>query len=159
MDFLAVTEQQAAGDWFTEELTSAASLPSPTQVAMVERTAPAGYMPPLARRDEQETYRVISGEVVFFVGNDMVWAGPGDVVVAPGGVERTFRVAADDTRWLVLTHVRSLDRFADFGRAVSAPLSDPCAGWPSGEEQAAVESLAAANGIELLGPPGALPCG
>jgi mannose-6-phosphate isomerase-like protein (cupin superfamily) len=157
MDFPAVTEKQIADDWFTEELTSAATSPSPEQVAMVERTAPAGYMPPLVRREEQETYRVISGEVAFFVGNDMVWAGPGDVVVAPGGVERTFRVAAEGTRWLVLTQVRSLDRFSDFGRAVSTPLADPCAGWPSGEERAAVESLAAANGIELLGPPGALP--
>jgi mannose-6-phosphate isomerase-like protein (cupin superfamily) len=158
MDFLAVTEQQVAGDWFAEELASAASSPSDGQVAMVERTAPAGHMPPLVRRDEQETYRVLAGEVVFFVGNDMVWAGPGDVVVAPAGAARTFRVGSDGARWLVLTHVRSLDRFTDFGRAVRAPLADPCAGWPSGDEHAAVESLAGANGIELLGPPGALPC-
>jgi hypothetical protein len=80
------------------------------------------------------------------------------VVVAPAGVARTFRVGSEGTRWLVLTQVRCLDRFADFGRAVSAPLDDPCASWPSADEQAAVESLAAANGIELLGPPGALPC-
>jgi mannose-6-phosphate isomerase-like protein (cupin superfamily) len=158
MDFLAVTEQQVAGDWFAEEVASAASSPSDGQVAMVERTAPAGHMPPLARRDEQETYRVLAGEVVFFVGNDMVWAGPGDVVVAPAGAARTFRVASDGARWLVLTQVRSLDRYTDFARAVSAPLADPCSGWPSSGEHAAVESMAAANGIELLGPPGALPC-
>src|SRR4051812_281559 len=157
MDFPAVTEQQVAGDWFAEELASAASSPSGGQVAMVERTAPAGHMPPLLRRDEQETYRVLSGEVVFFVGNDMVWAGPGDVVVAPAGAARTFRAGSEGARWLVLTRVRSLDRFSDFGRAVSAPLSDPGAGWPSDSEHAAVASIAAANGIELLGPPGALP--
>src|SRR3954470_24779975 len=114
MDFLAVTEQQAAGDWFAEELASAASSPSDGQVAMLERTAPAGHMPPLVRRDEQETYRVLTGEVVFFVGDDMVWAGPGDVVVAPAGVARTFRAGAGGARWLVLTRVRSLDHFSDF---------------------------------------------
>src|SRR4051812_12730200 len=156
MHELAVTEKQVASDWFAQEAAAAASSTDGT-VAMVERSAPAGHMPPLARRDEQETYRVLAGEVVFFVGNDMVWAGPGDVVVAPAGVARTFRASSEGARWLVLTHVRSLDRFSDFGRAVSTPLADPCAGWPSGDERAAVASLAAVNGIELLGPPGALP--
>jgi mannose-6-phosphate isomerase-like protein (cupin superfamily) len=154
MDFSAVTEQQIAGDWFTEELQSAAST---GHAAMLERSAPEGHMPPLVRRDEKETYRVLSGEVVFFIGNDMVWAGPGDVVVAPAGVARTFRVASEGACWLVLTHVRSLDRFNDFGRAVARPLPDPCSGWPSEDEQAALVPLAAANGMELLGPPGALP--
>jgi hypothetical protein len=60
-------------------------------------------------------------------------------------------------RWLVVTHVCSLQSFTDFGRAVSRPLGDPSAGWPSDEERAAVAALGAANGIELLGPPGALP--
>ena len=65
-------------------------------------------------------------------------------------------MASSEARWLVLTHVRSLERFIDFGRAVSAPL--PAAyGWPSPEERAVVAAIAAANGIELLGAPGALP--
>jgi mannose-6-phosphate isomerase-like protein (cupin superfamily) len=157
MDSLAVTDQQIAGDWFADEVASAASSAGAGQVAMVERSAPEGSMPPLLRRDEAETYSVLSGEVVFFVGSDMVWAGPGDVVVAPAGAPRSFRVASDGARWLVLTRVRSLDRFTDFGRAVSAPLADPAAGWPSRAEEATVASMAAANGIELLGPPGALP--
>lgn len=125
---------------------------------MVERSAPGCSMPPLVRRDVDETYRVLEGEVVFFVGADVVWARQGDVVVAPAGAERTFRVDSDGgARWLVITHVRSLDRFADFGRAVSAAADDPSAGWPSEHERAAVASLGAANGIELVGPPGALP--
>ena len=127
------------------------------QVALVERSARRGHMAPLLRRSEPETYRVLEGEVVFFVGHDMVWAGPGDLVVAPADVPRTFRVASAEARWLVLTEVRSLERFNDFGRAVSPPLSDPAAGWPSEHEHATVRAIAAENGIELLGPPGALP--
>ena len=100
---------------------------------------------------------VVTGVVVFFVGSDMIWAGPGDVVVAPAEVPRTFRVASEDARWQVLTQVRSLERFNDFARAVSAPLVTPARGWPSEHEQAVVQVIAAANGIELLGPPGALP--
>jgi cupin domain len=124
---------------------------------MVERTAPEGFMPPLLTRAEAETYRVLAGQVVFFVGGEMVWAEAGDVVVAPAGVARTFRAGSPGARWLVLTRVRSLDRFVDFGRAVSMPIGTPSAGWPSADEHASVASLAAVNGIELLGPPGALP--
>jgi mannose-6-phosphate isomerase-like protein (cupin superfamily) len=152
MEFLANAEQQTATGWFLDQLASAATSPQ-GQVAMVERSAPEGHMPPLLRRSEAETYRVLEGEVVFFVGDDMVLAGPGDVVVAPRDVPRTFRVTSGDARWLVLTQVSSL------GRAVSLPLAAPCAGWPSPEECAAVAATGAVNGIELLGPPGALPRG
>jgi hypothetical protein len=156
MNSLAHADQQIATDWFLDEL-GAATISPQGQVAMVERTAPEGFMPPLLRRGEAESYRVTEGEVVFFVGNDMVWAEPGDVVVAPRDVPRTFRAGSGGARWLVLTRVDSLERFIDFGRAVSMPLSSAAAGWPSSEERAAVASMGAANGMELLGPPGALP--
>jgi mannose-6-phosphate isomerase-like protein (cupin superfamily) len=146
----------APTQWFADELTAAATSAA-GHVAMVARSAREGHMPPLVRRSESETYRVLEGEVVFFVGKDMIWAGPGDVVVAPADVPRTFRVASAEARWLVLTQVRSLDSFNDFARAVSAPLLTPARGWPSEHEHAAVRAIGAANGIELLGPPGALP--
>lgn len=142
--------------WFSDEV-AAVAREGRGQATMVERSAPAGTMAPLLRRDEKETYRVLDGQVVFFVESDVVWAQPGDVVVAPAGAERTFRVDSDGARWLVVTHVRSLERFADFGRAVSPPAADPPAGWPSEHERAAVAALGEPNGIELLGPPGALP--
>ena len=43
-----------------------------------------------------------------------------------------------------------------FGRAVALP-SVQGGEWSSLEEAAAVASVAAANGIDVLGPPGALP--
>jgi quercetin dioxygenase-like cupin family protein len=145
--------------WFVEQLAALASgRASELHPAMVERTAPAGAMAPLHRRDVAETYRVLAGEVTFFIGPDVVPARPGDVVVAPAGEARTV-LAETTARWLVLTHVGSLERFVDFGRAVSAPVACPSAGWPSSLEQAALASIAAPNGIELLGPPGALPGG
>src|SRR3954463_12697426 len=145
MRYTAESDTQAAASWFTDQLASVAA-DDRAQPAMVERSAATGMMAPLLRRDEGETYRVLEGEVVFFVGDDVVWARAGDVVVAPAGVERTFRVDSDrGARWLVVTHVRSLDRFTDFGRAVGAPLPDPSAGWPSESERNAVAALAADN--------------
>jgi len=144
--------RDAAAGWFVERVESLATAdPVPgREIAMVERTAPLGSMGPLHRRDEDETYRVLEGQVTFFVGADVVTAGPGDVVVASAGAPRTFRADSEATRWLVLTRVSSLELFVDFGRAVAVPAA-------AAAEPPAIAAMAAANGIELLGPPGALP--
>jgi mannose-6-phosphate isomerase-like protein (cupin superfamily) len=122
---------------------------------VIARSARAGQMGPLHRRDERETYRVVEGELTFYVGGEVVQARAGDVVVAPGGAVRTFRAGREGARWLVFTRVRSLESYADFSRAVARTARE--LRWPSAEEWVALESLGAANGIELLGPPGALP--
>jgi quercetin dioxygenase-like cupin family protein len=151
-----LTESQSArdpvADWFLERIEALAiadRVPG-CEIAMIERTAPQGSMPPLHRRDADEIYRVVDGEVQFFIDADAVVARRGDVVVAPRGSARSFRVASETARWLVLTRVSSLDRFVDFGRAVAAPAS-------AAPELPGIAAMAAANGIEVLGPPGALP--
>jgi mannose-6-phosphate isomerase-like protein (cupin superfamily) len=161
MKVLTQIEQETTSQWFVDELATAALDVSERsmQTALVERSAPEGAMPPLYRREEAETYRVLEGEVLFFIGDEIVPAGPGDVVVAAAGAERTFRVESEDARWLVLTRVATLERFLDFNRAVVEPISVPVAGWPSAEEEAVLASIGAANGIKLLGPPGVLPGG
>jgi Cupin domain len=123
---------------------------------MIQRSALRGQMAPLHVRDEDESYRVLRGEVTFFVGHKQITARPGDVVDAPRGVGRTLR-AESDSGWLVTTSVSSLERFAEFGRAVCAPLADPYSGWPSPDEESSLAAIAATNGIELIAPPGALP--
>jgi mannose-6-phosphate isomerase-like protein (cupin superfamily) len=158
---LTQIERETTSHWFIDELASAAldANERPVQTALVERSAPHGAMPPLHRRDEAETYRVLEGEVVFFIDNEVVPAGPGDVVVAAAGAERSFCVESDGARWLVLTRVNSLERFVDWGRAVAEAIAVPVSGWPSAEEEATLSSIGAVNGIELLGPPGVLPGG
>jgi mannose-6-phosphate isomerase-like protein (cupin superfamily) len=161
MKLLTQIERDTTSQWFIDELATAAidARPRPAQTALIERTAPEGAMPPLHVRDEAETYRVLEGEVTFFIGDDVVPAGPGDVVVAAPGAERTFRVVSEDgARWLVLTRVTSLERFLDFNRAVAQPLAVPLRGaWPAAEEQSSLASIGGANGIEMTGPPGVLP--
>ena len=161
MKLLTQIERATSSQWFVDELASAALdvTERPSQTALIEREAPQGAMPPLHKRDEAETYRVLEGEVLFFIDDEVVPASPGDVVVAAAGAERTFRVASEDARWLVLTRVTSLERFLDWGRAVVEVASTPLHWLPTGEDQAALASIGAANGIELLGPPGVLPGG
>jgi mannose-6-phosphate isomerase-like protein (cupin superfamily) len=148
--------ETTATEWFVDQVAAVLNDDGGhgRQPVLAERTAGRGKMPPLHTRDEGEAYRVTRGIVTFFVGDETFSAAPGDVVVAPPGVERTFRVESDRATWYVLTRVRSLPRFEDWGRAVSEPVGD---GWPSLEEAATVASIASVNGIELVGPPGALP--
>ena len=161
MRLLTQIERETTSQWFVDGLATAALdvTDRSSQTALVEREAPEGAMPPLHRRDEAETYRVLEGEVTFFIDDEVVSAGPGDVVVAAAGAARTFRVESGDARWLVLTRVTTLERFLDFNRAITLPVAVPVSGWPSAEEKAAVSAIAAVNGIELLGPPGVLPGG
>ena len=145
----------AAGTaWFGERLAALATGIADGQATVVERSAAAGAMPPLHTRDRDESYLVLEGEVAFHVGGETVHARPGDAVVAPRGIERTFRVESERARWLVLTAVRSPERYADFLRAVAQPVAGR---WPSPEEHSALTAVAAANGIAIVGPPGTLP--
>ena len=141
-----------ANSWFFDTVEDTALAEEPGRVALVERRARTGVMPPLHRRREDEFYRVLEGAVTFFVDDEQVLAGPGDVVVAPGASARSFRVESAAARWLVLTRVYSLVRYEDFGRAVAEPADGLVR-----PELAGLRTIAAANGIEILGPPGAVP--
>ena len=145
---------RTANSWFFDTVEDSALAEEPGRVALVERRARTGVMPPLHRRREDEFYRVLEGAVTFFVDDEQVLAGPGDVIVAPGASARSFRVESAPARWLVLTRVHSLVRYEDFGRAVAEPAEGL---RPTPEELAALRTLADANGIEILGPPGAVP--
>jgi mannose-6-phosphate isomerase-like protein (cupin superfamily) len=124
------------------------------RIVAVERHATGpGVMPPLHRRDEDESYHVLEGSLTFFVEDEVRPAAAGEVVVAPRGARRTFRVESRRARWVVLTRAGSPSRFEDFGRALACPAG----GWSSEDEAARVAALGAPNGIEVLGPPGSLP--
>lgn len=145
---------EAASTWFFDAVEETALGEGEGSPVLVERRGRAGDMPPLHRRDEDESYRVLDGELTFWVDGDVVPARPGDVVVAPSGSKRTFRVESPEARWLVVTRVSSLGRYEDFGRAV-AEAADGARLSP--EDRATLSALAASNGIEVLGPPGLVP--
>ena len=125
------------------------------RMLLTEREAGAGAMPPLHARDRDETYHVVRGSMTFFVGDDVLHAQEGELVVVPRGKPRTFRVESERARWLVLTRARSALRYEDFGRALAVPSGG--AVWSTPDDAAAVTAIAQANEIAILGPPGMLP--
>ena len=156
----ASTTATAAGRaWFLDQVAGAADdpeFPGGRTIVVERRARGRGLMPPLSERDVDESYYIVEGELTFFVGGDEVSAAAGDVVVAPAGVRRTFRVESERARWLVLTHVSRPGLFDDFGRAVAQPVGDDAReSWS--DAVSAVSAIGAPNGIRVLGPPGLLP--
>ncbi|HEY6076754.1 MAG TPA: hypothetical protein VIV36_07925 [Gaiella sp.] len=131
-------------------------------MSMVEIAAPPGDMPPLhVHRTDDEAWVVLEGEVSFFAGsNEPIRVAAGGVAFGPRGrgayVSRRIGCAGANPRGC------TPGDFAAFVIAASRPadraeLPPPPPGRPSEAEVAAVTALAAERGIDLLGPPGALP--
>jgi mannose-6-phosphate isomerase-like protein (cupin superfamily) len=125
--------------------------------ALAERRARRGDMPPLhVHHRDDETFYVIEGELSLFVGGqEQVTLGSGKAAFAPREVPHTYRVESERARWLVITSPAGFDSFV---REVSEPAPAeelPPAG--RSHDPAALAEAAAKVGIEILGPPGALP--
>jgi hypothetical protein len=130
-------------------------------MSIVELLGPPGDMPPLHfHRTDDEAWVVLEGEMSFFIGSDEpVSVSAGAVAFGPKGVAHSYRVeSGGPARWLA---VCAPGEFAEFVVAASRVAEraelPPLPGPPSEDEVAATGALADAHGIELLGPPGALP--
>jgi quercetin dioxygenase-like cupin family protein len=122
---------------------------NPDELSVVEISMPEGAMPPVHVHDGDETICVVEGRLTFYVGSDVLDVRAGDSFVAPKGVPHTYRVESHGARWLSVT---KHGRFEDFVRAAAS--------LPRGlnvRTAVAFTAAAAASGIEILGPPGALP--
>jgi mannose-6-phosphate isomerase-like protein (cupin superfamily) len=124
--------------------------------AVLEILSPEGDMPPLhVHHEEDEVFHVVEGQVTLFLPGTEVQLTAGETFRAPQGVPHTYRVESATARWLVFC---APARFDAFVLAVSEPANGeelPPHGRPVDPERFAAE--AARQGIELLGPPGALP--
>jgi mannose-6-phosphate isomerase-like protein (cupin superfamily) len=110
-----------------------------------------GAMAPLQAHPEQTTYSVVEGAITFYVGEAETRAERGTVVLVPARTAHTFRIESEGARWRVATQVVSVARFDDLGRALAEP------GPMTDDDAATLAAIAAANGIRILGAPGALP--
>lgn len=151
--------QRGDGDirWFFANLATVKLAGEETggEFCLVEIVGARGDMPPLhVHHMDDETFLLVDGEATLFVGGDVVQARSGSVVFAPRGVPHTYRIESETATWQVI----STPAFAEFVLAASVPAESarlPTA--PPAGDPAKVTELASAHGIEILGPPGALP--
>jgi quercetin dioxygenase-like cupin family protein len=141
--------------WFLATLMEIHYPADGAQPALIEVTAPAGDMPPLhVHEDEAEAFYVLEGELEVWVGGDTHLAlGIGEAVRAPAGIPHSYRAGEDGARFLVSAGAR-MERFI---RAMGQPAPERVLPTPAPPDPEVLGPLAAAAGITLLGPPGALP--
>ena len=121
-------------------------LASTEDYGLVHMDMPAGEMPPLhVHRDEDEGFYCLGGEITLYLPGDSVTLRSGDFVLAPRGVPHAYEVGPDGARVLVSSVPSGFERFV--AEVASLEAVDP----PT------LTAVAAAHGIEILGPPGARP--
>src|SRR4051794_33134517 len=124
------------------------------RVAVIEHLAPRGSGSPLhVHHREDEWFYVLEGELTFWVGAEIIVAGPGGFVYGPRDIPHTFTVSSERARFLLVTHPGAFDGFV---RALGQPaerLEIPDdAGAPP--DMGLLAATAAEYGLEILGPPG-----
>ncbi len=126
--------------------------------SLVEEVQAPGFWTPLHvhRRDGQAHY-VLEGEATFYLPGESVAVGPGECGYGPINVPHTEQVTSSEPlRQLV---VNSPAGFEEFVAAAGEPAAEltlpPPPDQPPDFER--VAALAAEHGIEILGPPEALP--
>jgi quercetin dioxygenase-like cupin family protein len=82
------------------------------QVSVIE-TAPApGVGPPLHHHQFDESFYVIEGELTFRVEDEIITAGPGELIFAPRGVPHTFANLSDaSARQLIVCTPAGFERY------------------------------------------------
>lgn len=137
-----------------EQLAAARGKLAPrARLTMVEHEAERGEMPPLHAHDEPEAFHVEEGTALLFAGGACVRLEAGRGAVVPAGEPHSHRAESERLRYVVASFVRSPEAYARFAKAGARPER----GAELREDDRVVEALASENGIEVLGPPGALP--
>jgi mannose-6-phosphate isomerase-like protein (cupin superfamily) len=124
--------------------------------SLVESLVPAGQQPPLhLHHTDDEGFYLLEGRLTIWVGAERIDLEPGQFALAPHGVPHTYRVESEEgARWLVTSSDASFDRFV---RAYGEPATEDKLPDPVEPDLDRLAALADEHGIEILGPPGALP--
>jgi quercetin dioxygenase-like cupin family protein len=128
-------------------------------LAVVERTGRQGEMTPLHAHPEDEVVYVVEGALTLFVKDEPVRLAAGDSFSAPRATPHTLLVESREVRYLSATVARSAAHYEDFLRAVAVPAQGSSLSWEQSGDASRLAAIAAPNGIEVLGAPGALGAG
>jgi mannose-6-phosphate isomerase-like protein (cupin superfamily) len=145
--------------WFFDQLADLRITGAQTagKYDLVEIWGPPGTQTPLhVHHEEAEGFAVLEGEATFWVGDTSFTLRAGEFAEAPPAVPHCWQNTGDgDVRMMAVTTPAG---FADFVRELgtAAPARElPVLDGPPDLER--VVRIAAAHGIEILGPPGMRP--
>ena len=153
---IALSAGEGEALWFLGQLVTikASSESTAGRVAVTETLAPRGSGSPLhVHHNEDEWFYVIEGELTFWVGGQVITAPAGSFVYGPRDIPHTFTVSSEQARFLLVVEPAGFEKFM---RTLSEPAQQLVIPSPATEppDVAAMATLAAEYGIEILGPPG-----
>jgi quercetin dioxygenase-like cupin family protein len=148
---LTPDEQQAA--WFLGALIRIRTGGAETggRLAVLEHQGERGYNSPLhLHNDDEETFLVLEGELRVEVGGQAHSVGAGAAAFLPRKLPHGFVVTSPRARFLTLHTPAGFEKFVLEAGTPARPVVD----LPP--DPAALGAMAAAHGIEIVGPPPAL---
>ena len=158
MDMLVRHRDEGQATWFVNGLAVAKAGATDTRgaYALAEHLVSAASNPPRhVHNDEDEAWYVLDGEIEFDVDGARAVARAGSYVLAPAGAPHTFQVLTDTARMLVLTSRTGTAGDGGFEHLVEragTPASAPVLPVPAEPDPAALATIAAACGIDILPP-------
>ena len=142
--------------WFTGALLTFLATGEETggQFALVEevfRKGVTALAPMHVHSREEESFYVLEGEMTFYVGDAVIPASAGALVVMPRGVPHGYAMVSDDARVLnLITPAGFENMFKELGEP-ARELELPPAGPPP--DRTRLAATTAAYGVEIVGPP------
>jgi len=126
-----------------------------SSMSAVEFTAPRGFGPPLhLHREEDEIMYLAAGTIRLVIDGGEREATAGAVVTLPAGVPHTFQVTSSTATFLTVAGGRREHASFDvFVAALGEHIDEPTQPEPVAIDPGHVAEVAAAHGIEILGPP------
>jgi quercetin dioxygenase-like cupin family protein len=152
---LGATEGEAL--WFADALVTYKATGTETNggLTVAEVRAPYGAGSPRHRHQhEDEAWYVMSGELTFWLGDDVRTVGAGSFVFGPREVEHRFRVDSDEAHFLLLLTPAGFEEFTRTCGWPATALTMPSAALP-GRPAALLEAAAARHGIDIVPDPAA----
>jgi len=153
---VALSADEGEAYWFFGTLVTikADSEATAGGAVITENLAPRGSGSPLhVHHREDEWFYVLEGELTFWVGGEIVVAGPGGFVYGPRDIPHTFIVSSERARFLLVTHPGAFDGFVRTLGQPAERLEIPDRGGAPPDMNLLV-ATAAEYGLEILGAPG-----
>jgi mannose-6-phosphate isomerase-like protein (cupin superfamily)/catechol 2,3-dioxygenase-like lactoylglutathione lyase family enzyme len=152
---IATEPETSRAWWFLGTLAVLRNPPgAPRTPAVIELTVPPGGSPPQHVHESlDDSFLLMSGEVVVRCGDENLIARPGAYVVLPHGVPHTFRVTSATPATLLQVHAD--DSFLSFIEALGTPTSQHTLP-PPGEFDVDLDTLvqaSAEHGAPMTGAP------
>jgi mannose-6-phosphate isomerase-like protein (cupin superfamily) len=149
-----LTAEEGDAFWFLGNLVTVKAGAAQTRgrLTVAEFVNPPGFAPPLHRHlEEDEAFYILDGSAEFRCGDHTLPAGPGDFVLLPVGLAHTFIVGPEQP--LRCLQITTPGGFEDFAAAAGQVAGERRLPDPGPIDPALLGHAAAANGLEILGPP------